>query len=235
VTDRAESGKNLLYIRCLLRREKQMRAMSQENNVQKTSNPKTVVIALAVICVILAASLIGVIALYQPNNSQIAEKDSKISSLQAQIAVLQTQLSSTPNASTYVTQIAYLNQQLAAMNDQLNATNSDMLSMQNILQLQTTGTLYDNTLVQDANSTTTVWNDQLDYAGYIVVQATATANTTFAEVSYSITGYNFDYNQTLGTSGNVAFPVLPGGVMVRIGNLNQAATNSVTATVTYVY
>ena len=51
--------------------------MSQENNVQKKSNPKIIVIALAVICIILAASLVGVIALYQPNDSQaqLAEKD----------------------------------------------------------------------------------------------------------------------------------------------------------------
>ena len=67
-----------------MRKEKQMRAMSQENNVQKKSNPKTIVIALAIICIILAASLVGVIALYQPNDSQaqLAEKDSTISSLQ---------------------------------------------------------------------------------------------------------------------------------------------------------
>ena len=211
--------------------------MSQENNVQKKSNPKIVVIALAVICIILAASLVGVIALYQPNGSpaDLAAKDSKINSLQEQIAVLQSQLSNTINASTYVTQIAYLNQQLAALNDQLNATNSDLLSQQSILQLQTTGTLYDSSFVQDANAATTVWNNQLDYAGYIVVQATANSSTTFAEVSYSYSGTDFHYNQTLGTSGTAMFPVLPSAVMVRIGNTNLTAANSVTATVTYVY
>jgi hypothetical protein len=220
-----------------LRKEKQMRAMSQENNVQKTSNPKIVVIALAVICVILAASLIGVIALYQPNNSQtqLAEKDATISSLRTQIAVLQSQLSNTPNASTYVTQIAYLNQQLVALNDALNSTNSDMLSLQSIVQLQMSGTLYNGNFNQDANTTTTLWNTELDYAGYIVVQATASANTTYVEVSYSYAGANFDYNQTLGISGTAVFPVLPGTVTVIIGNTNQTATNSVTASAVYYY
>jgi hypothetical protein len=220
-----------------LRKEKQMRAMSQENNIQKTSNPKIVVIALAVICVILAASLIGVIALYQPNNSQtqLAEKDARISSLQTQIATLQSQLSNSPNASTYVTQIAYLNQQLVALNDALNSTNSDMLSLQSIVQLQTSGTLYNGNFNQDANTTTTLWNTALDYAGYIVVQTTASANTTYAEVSYSYAGANFDYNQTLGISGTAVFPVLPGEVTVKIGNTNQTATNSITAAVVYYY
>jgi hypothetical protein len=211
--------------------------MSQENNVQKKSNPKIVVIALAVICVILAASLVGVIAIYQPNGSQaqLAEKDSTISSLQAQIASLEDRLANTANASTYVTQIAYLNQQLLALNDTLTTTNADMLSLEKILQLQTSGTLYDANFVQDANTTTTVWNNQLDYAGYIVVQATASANTTYAEVIYSYGETNFDYNQTLGTSGTALFPVLPGTVVVKIGNTNQTATNSITATATYIY
>ena len=220
-----------------MRKEKQMRSMSQENNVQKNSNPKTIVIALAIICIILAASLVGVIALYQPNDSQaqLAEKDSTISSLNAQIAVLQNQLSSTPNASTYVTQIAYLNQQLSAFNDTLTAMNSDLISLENIVQLQATGTLYDSNFVQEANSSTTLWDNQLDYAGYIVVQASASANTTFAEVNYIYSESNFNYNQTLGTSGSVLFPVLPGAVTVKIGNINQTVANNVTATVTYIY
>ena len=214
-----------------------MRPMSQENSVQKKSNPKIVVIALAVICVILGASLVGVIAIYQPNGSQaqLAAKDSTISSLQAQIAVLQSQQSSTANASTYVTQIAYLTQQLIALNDTLTTTNSDMLSLEKILQLETSGTLYNDNFIQNGNATTTVYSSQLDYAGYIVVQATASANTTYAEVTYSYAGANFDYNQTLGTSGTALFPVLPGTVVIKIGNTNSAGTNGVTATATYYY
>jgi len=203
--------------------------MTQENNVQKKSNPRIVVIALAVICVILAASLVGVIALYQPSasSSQLAEKDSLISSLNEQIATLRNQSSSSGDVSTYVAQIAYLNQQVQALNDQLNTTTT-------ILNLQDSQVLYDDTFTQDANSTTTVFNDQIYYAGYIAVQATATADTTFAEVIYTFGATNFDYNQTIGTSGAAIFPVLPGTVMVRIGNINQTSTNSVTATVTNV-
>ena len=211
--------------------------MSQENNVQKKSNPKIVVIALAIICVILAASLVGVIAIYQPNGSQaqLAAKDSTISSLQAQIASLEDRLANTVNASAYVTEITYLNQQLLALNDTLTSAYSDMSSLEGILQLQESGILYNDNFIQAANASTSVWSNQLSYAGYIVVQATATANTTYAEVIYSYAGTNFDYNQTLGTSGTALFPVLPGTVEIRIGNTNQTATNSITATATYYY
>ena len=211
--------------------------MSQENNVQKKSNPKVIVIALSIICIILAASLVGVIAIYQPNDSQkqLAEKDSTISSLQEQIAILELQLSHTANASTYDTQIAYLNSQLSYLNDTLTYVYAEYADLQNIVQLGKSGILYDATSTQNANATTTLWNDQLDYAGYIVVQATASSNTTYAEVLYTYGEVNFDYNQTLGTSGTAAFPVLPGTVEIKIGNINQTNSNSVNVTVTYYY
>ena len=55
-----------------------MNQMTQENPARKKSNMK--VIALALVCVILAASLVGVIAVYVPNNSQaqLTEKDNTI-------------------------------------------------------------------------------------------------------------------------------------------------------------
>jgi flagellar basal body-associated protein FliL len=216
--------------------KKQMNHMSQENPVQKKSNTK--VIALAIVCVILAASLVGVIAIYLPNGNpadlkaQIADKDSTISSLQTQIAALQYQLSQTANASdasVYVNQIAYLNQELTELNDQVTG-------YYNIAIMNTSSSLvYQQPITQDANSSTAVFSDAIYYAGYVVVQATATANTTYAEVLYSYAGANFDFTQTLGTSGTATFPVLPGTLQINIGNTNQTTTNSITATVTYYY
>jgi hypothetical protein len=215
--------------------------MSQENTVQKKSSPKIVVITLAVICVILAASLVGVIAIYQPNSqAQSADKDATISALQEQITALNLQLSNTANATTYVAQIAYLNQQISALNDSLNDTitsaNDDITSLESILKLQASGLLYDNSFVQDANVTsTTLWSDTLEYAGYVIVEATATSNTTYAEALYTFNGVNFAFNQTLGTSGTALFPVMPGTVTVNIGYTNTTAANNVAATATYYY
>jgi len=212
--------------------------MSQESNVQKKGNSKVLVFALIAICVILAGSLVGVIAIYQPIDSQLAAKDTTISSLQSQILNLESEIASQSNFSStqaYINQITLLNQELASLNDSYTAAQSDAYYFQSILQLQQSGTLYSNSITQDANTTTTIWNDQLDYAGYVIVQATATANTTYAEVIYTYTGANFDYTQTIGTSGSAVFPVLPGIVQVNIGNINQTDTNTITVTATYFY
>jgi hypothetical protein len=213
--------------------------MSQENKVQKKGNSKILVFALVAIVVILAASLVGVIAIYAPIDSQLATRDNTINSLHATISDLQNQLASAGNNSdsqVYINQIANLNQQLAYLNDSYTAARSDASSFNSIIQLQESGTLYDaSSITQEANSTTNLWNDQLDYAGYVVVQATATANTTYAEVIYSFTGTNFDYTQTIGSSGSAVFPVLPGIVQVNIGNVNQSSTNTINVTATYFY
>ena len=211
--------------------------MTQENSVQKKGNSKILVFALIAICVILAGSLVGVIAIYQPLDSQLTTKDNTINSLHSQISDLETQIASEGNSSVasqpYIDQINQLNGELSDLNDSYVAANS-------IAQLQQSGLLYDSStsgtsVVQNANSTTNLWNDQLDYAGYVVVQATATANTTYAEAIYSYSGSNFDLNQTTGTSGTAIFPVLPGPVQINIGNINQSDTNTIIVTATYYY
>jgi predicted PurR-regulated permease PerM len=211
-----------------------MNQMTQEKLVQKKSNMK--VIALAVVCVILAASVVGVIAVYVPNNSQaqLTEKENTIASLQTQINALEYQLSTT-NSTTYFTQIAYLNSQLSDLNDTLTSVYSDYASLQKIVQLGASELWYDNSFSQSANATTTLGTAQVDYAGYVVVQATASANTTYAEVLYTFGDINMDFNQTIGTSGTALFPLLPGTVEVRMGNINQSNTNNVTATITHYY
>jgi hypothetical protein len=211
-----------------------MNQMTQENPVGKKSNMK--VIALAVVCVILAASLVGVIAVYVPNNSQaqLTEKDNTINSLRTQINALEYQLS-TINSTTYVSQIAYLNSQLSDLNDTLTSISSDYSSLQKIAQLGTSEVWYDNSFSQDANTSTMLGTAEVTYAGYVVIQATASADTTYAQVLYTFGGIDLDFNQTVGTSGTALFPILPGTVEIRMGNINQSTSNNVTATITHYY
>ena len=94
--------------------------MSQESNVQKKSSSKVLVFALIAICVILTGSLVGVIAIYQPIDSQLEAKDTTISSLQSQILNLESELASQSNSSStqaYINQITLLNQELASLNE----------------------------------------------------------------------------------------------------------------------
>ena len=122
------------------------------------------------------------------------------------------------------------------MNESITNANSDLFTLNSIVNMQVSGYLLDGSnFTQSANSTTVIYNDILEYSGYVVVQATATANTTYAEVAYTVNGFNFDFNQTIGTSGTIALPVVAGTVQIIIGNINQSADNSVTVTADYYY
>ncbi len=209
------------------------------SQVKKSSNK--IVIALAVICVILIASLTGIFVIYQPTNlqSQLAEKDQTIASLQAQLEALQEQMSQTGNSTlTYVQQIAYLNEQLANINATATDLGQQLVSANDILALRKSGILYSqNSISQDANAATPLWNDVLDYAGYVVVQAEATASTSYAQVIFTFGDSGvFNYNVTIGNSGTALLPVLPGTVQINICNILPAgATNNFNATATYYY
>jgi hypothetical protein len=216
--------------------------MSKETPTKKKIDKK--IMALTIICVILAASLVSVIAIYllNPNSDlqeQINQKDglidlqqTQISSLLTQIATLRSQLSQSTNASgssNYLAEIENLQQLLSDANAQVS-------SLYDIAILnQSSSLISQQTISQDGNSTSTVWNEQIIYAGYIAVQADATANTTYAEVLYSYAGTNFDFNQTLGTTGTAIFPLLPSTLDVRIGNTTPNVSNNATVTVTYYY
>jgi hypothetical protein len=218
-----------------------MPSMTQENTPVKRTNVK--VIALAVICIILAASLVGVIAFYQPAagdsdlQAQLSAKNTQIAALQSQIASLTAQQGSNSagNVSEYILEITYLNQQLAALNSTLTEANSNVDTMTQILNLQITGQLYSDTFLQTPNTATTVWTGDWNYAGYVVVQVLSTSNTTYAQVQYTVGSTSLSFNQTVGLSGTAILPVLTGTAKINLGNTNTIDSDTINATVTYFY
>ena len=92
--------------------------MNQQNhNVESTLPPppppgmgkkNLKVIAMAVICVVLAASLVAVLAIGQNFQTQAANKDTTIKQLQQQISALELQT----NVTTVMAQLATLEQNL---------------------------------------------------------------------------------------------------------------------------
>lgn len=207
--------------------------MSQDIPVQKKRSIK--LIALTVAVIILAAGLIGVAALYLNNQSQISQKDNTISSLTSEVAALELQLSQIPDSSIYLGQIANLNQQIANLNDSYTGVIAEYTSILKIVQMRASGIMYDGSFTQNANDQTILYDDAVDYTGLVVVEASANATSTYAKVQYSYGDFNFDYNQTLGMSGSVAFPILPGNVQLIIGNINETESNTVTATATFYF
>jgi hypothetical protein len=110
--------------------------------------------------------------------------------------------------------------------------------MEAITSLSTYGTLYANASFDlAANNTQILYSDTLNYAGYVVVDATSNVTSTYVTVSYSYTyggtDYSFAHNQTLGKDNTVIFAVLPGIVTVTIGCENEA--DNVVAVAYYYY
>ena len=200
------------------------------------------IIALTVVCIVLAASLVGVLALYLSNGNtadlkaQIASKDNTITSLQSQLAILESQISQTPNSTVYQNQIASLDEQISNLNEQISNLNGQLSGYYNVATMNASNVLLSQQVfTQDANSTTSIFSATIYYAGYVAIQATASADTTFVQVTYSYAGSTFDYNKTVGASGTAVFPVLPGTLQINIGNTNQTATNNATVSATYYY
>jgi len=190
------------------------------------------VIALAIICIILSSSLVGVIAIYAPLKTQIVQKDATIASLNQNITELQ---ASAPNVTLYVMQITSLEQQLSALNDTISALSSNVTIYRNIASMKnSTVLLSQQQAAVSNNNSTDAFADVISFAGYIKVQVTSTSTTTYVEAVYSSFGVNFDQNITTGASGTAAFPVLPGNLGVKIGNPDTTSVY-VTVTITYYY
>lgn len=197
------------------------------------------VIALAVVCIVLAASLVGVLAIYQPTslqaqikdkNNEINDKTNEIAALQTQVENLTSQLSSADSDKTTLqTQVTSLNTELTNLTSQLN-------SALTIMTMQASETLLSSTAVTIASVSnyTSVFDHSLPYPGYVVVQATSNSTTTFVQTVYSVNGVNYNQNITVGKSGSAAFPVLPTTVQIRVWATDTTAVNA-TATITYYY
>ena len=194
---------------------------------------KPLAVALVLVCIVLSAGLVAAVAVYMPMvsslESQVAERDDTISSLTSQVTAFQSTLAQTAlQLDDYQDQVDSLNASLYSMNAQL----SDYYSK---LYLQQSGILNTGEFTQYASNYTVIWNDVVEFAGYVTVGAQSTSNTTYAQMIYSSFGLNYDQNVTLGTSGNAVFPVLPGAIELRIGNTELADNVTTTVTATYYY
>lgn len=192
------------------------------------------VLALAVVCIVLAAGIVGILVVYQPTSlqSQVNSKNNEIKTLQTQIENLTAQLAAAPNAADYENEISSLNSSIASLTQQLNGDESQLSTDSTILQLGSSEVLVNKTLTIE--NYTDVFDSALQYAGYVVVQATSNASATYAQAIYSVSGVNYDINATIGLSGTAAFPVLPTTVDIRVGDAYVVAIDA-NVTVTYYY
>jgi hypothetical protein len=198
---------------------------------------RNAVIALVLVLALLV-SLVSVVVIYVPMvsnlQSQITEKDNTIVTLSAQVSAIQSALNQiASNMTAKDTQINELTAQLSSIADEYNAILADYNA---IIALGKTGILLSNfSFAQAANSSTVIWSDVVQYAGYVAVQLQSNSNTTYARVAYTSFGVDFNQSITVGESGTAAFPVLPGTIEVSVGNTEPIDSVNGTVAATYVY
>ncbi|MCL1976641.1 MAG: hypothetical protein FWG55_00800 [Candidatus Bathyarchaeota archaeon] len=185
---------------------------------------KNVTLALGVICIVLAASLVVVVADGLFFSDQPNTKD-----LEAQVSSLNTQITSLQN------QVNNLNSKVSDYEEQIADLTDEKNNYASIIALDEFMVILENQMyTQDANDVTSIFNETLDYAGYVEIQVESTSNTTYVQVSYTYEGLNFNQISTVSTDGTAYFPVLPGTIEILFGNTGTE-TNDATVTLTYIY
>jgi cell division protein FtsL len=194
---------------------------------------RKIAIGLGVVCIVLSVGLVVALAAYLPMsaqmdslNAQITQKDQDIAGLNLQITALQSQIDSLNSSSSNV---QYLQSQISDLQQQIQA-------LSNVLYLNVSATLVDNAPFSLQPSTNvTVWDNPdtpLQNAGYLAVQVQSSSNLTYVEVVYNSYGVAYD-NVVEVSNSTVTFPVLPGPVVIVVGNTELA--DSVTGTVSAYY
>lgn len=201
---------------------------------KRRTNWKNLSTALMMVCIVLSASLIGVIAFYLPTaselNSQITEKDYKIDELNATVISLNAQISNLQdNISQKDGEIADLKEGV----EYLNALTEHYLSV--LFLNESSYLVSQREIVTNASESTMIFQYNLDYAGYVSVNVESTSNTTYVQLLYNYKGVNYNQNVTVAESGTAYFPVLPTIIEIWVGNTETHNGDLVNATVTALY
>lgn len=205
--------------------------MEEQQMSEKKVVNRNIAIALGLVCIVLLSGLIVVIAMGIGGTSdsqtisslqaQITNKDTTIASLNSQITSLQTSLNSQNNiAVDNSTEIDQLTAEIEYYYSVSHLNESDVM-------------VNSQSFTQDPSANTVIWQDAVNYAGYVAVTAQASSNTTYIQTVYTYNGVNYNQNINVGTSGTAYFPVLPGLLEISLGNIES--TNSNTGTVSAIY
>jgi cell division protein FtsB len=203
---------------------------------KKETNWKNLALASIIVMIVLLASMAGVIAVYVPLavnnatenvNAQLEAKDANITALNANITSLNSQISSLQSRISSNTETI---KELTDVNQYLNS------QIASYLLLNTTTYIYtEETLTQNASESTTIFQDVLNYAGYVGVTVQSTSSTTYVQLYYAYKGVIFNQNVTTATSGTAYFPILPTGITINVGNTDTYTGDTVNATLSVTY
>jgi len=204
---------------------------------KKRTNYRNLVTALMMVCIVLLASVIGVIAYYLPTvsdlDSQVAEKDLTISGLNANATSLAAQVSDLQD------DLDQKDSEITELEEGVDYLDSLIEYYVSLLMLNETSALVTTTELDplNASESTMIYRYEygLDYAGYARVSVESTSNTTYVQLLYSYKGVEFNQNVTVGESGTAYFPVLPAVIEIWVGNTDTYTGDLVNATVSALY
>ena len=169
--------------------------------------------------------------------------------LQTQVDVLTSQLiainGSVKTIQDYYNSLMYvLNTDNHDLSVDLTTANTQIANLQNqISEFNAIGNLTvskvwvnNQTVTQQAGSYSS-WSESADYAGYVSIQvSSSTAPNTYANVTYSSHGVNYNTQINVGTKGTANFPILPtSNIIVAVGNGLSSGIAAETVTITYYY
>ena len=236
--------------------------MSEQKPERKVVG-RTVAIALGIICIILAAFLVGAVADY---TSIISGKDNTIMTDNAQIQTLtnqknqyktwlngnetllnQTETWLNANITLYNNYVAnhhhsdsdynLLTTQITNLQNQVSHLQSEVTNLTDIVDLANSTVWVNDKTVHQAASSTTVWTFSASYAGYISVNVQfSTTNNTYVHINW--VGYGVTYSNwvIVGTNGTAVSLVLPTSLItIIVGNSNPTNEAVETVTITYYY
>ncbi len=197
---------------------------------KKRTNWKTMATAMMIACIVLLASVVGVIAFYWPTvndlNAQVAEKDLSIAGLTGNVTSLTSQIEDLQDS---IDQKDYTIANLQEVIKPLKATNDYYLS---IMYMNESATLVaTSSLTMNASESGEIYQRDLDYAGYVAVSVEAPSNTTYVQLYYSYKQINYNQNVTVGESGTAYFPILPTVITIRVGNTDTYTGDTINGTV----
>lgn len=180
--------------------------------------------------------------------SELTNNSTQVTDLTKQIANLETQIANENKKIKTLTD--YYNSLLYVVNTdnhdlavELDTAKSQISILQNqVNALNAIGNLSvstvwinNQTVSQQAGSYTT-WSESASYAGYISIQVSSNTSSTFANVTYSSHGVNYNTQTNVGISGIAYFPILPSSnITVAVGNGLTNGNATETVTVIYYY
>lgn len=181
--------------------------------------------------------------------NDLANKSTQSTDLQTQVNTLASQLkyenSTIRTIEDYYNSLIYvLNTQVHDTAIELTTANTQITSLQNqinalndIANLSISTIWINNQTINQPAGSYTTFSKSASYAGYISIQiSSSTTSSTYANVTYSSHGVNYNSQTNVGISGIAYFPILPSpNIIIAVGNgqTNGNATENVT--VTYYY